>query len=130
MVYSYDSPGLIGAIIGVFGAFTAVIGLIFGALAIAGMWMVFKKAGEKGWLSIIPFVNVYKLYKIGWGNGWLFLLLFIPIANIVVSIMLCIKIARAFGKGTGFAVGLILLPSIFFIILGLGDATYYGPVRN
>ena len=44
--------------------------------------------------------------------------------------MLGIKLARAFGKGTGFAVGLILLPSIFYMILGFGDSVYYGPVEN
>ena len=91
---------------------------------------MFSKAGEPGWTSLIPFLNAYKLFKIGWGSGWLFLLGFIPIANIVVSIMLGIKLARAFGKGTGFAVGLILLPSIFYMILGFGDSVYYGPVEN
>ena len=41
-----------------------------------------------------------------------------------------IKLARAYGMGTGFAVGLILLPSIFHMILGFGDSTYYGPVEG
>ncbi len=44
--------------------------------------------------------------------------------------MLSIKLARAYGMGTGFAVGLILLPSIFHMILGFGDSTYYGPVEG
>lgn len=40
--------------------------------------------------------------------------------NIIVSI----RIANAFGKGAGFAVGLIFLPFIFFPILAFGDAEY------
>ena len=35
--------------------------------------------------------------------------------------------AKSFGKGVGFAIGLILLSPIFIMILGFGDATYQGP---
>lgn len=45
----------------------------------------------------------------------------------VMSIILGIKTAKAFGKGAGFGVGLGILPSIFTIILGLGKAQYVGP---
>ena len=35
-------------------------------------------------------------------------------------------LTKAFGKGVGFAVGLILLPFIFMPVLGFGDAQYVG----
>ena len=38
-----------------------------------------------------------------------------------------IKLAHTFGKGGGFAAGLILLPPIFALILGFGSAEYEGP---
>ena len=44
----------------------------------------------------------------------------------IISIMYSVKLAKAFGKGTGFAIGLIFLSPIFMLILGLGDATYHG----
>ena len=124
-----DLSGL-GFLVGALGFMFYLAAIIFGILVIIGMWKVFTKAGEPGWMSLIPFLNTYKLYKIAWGNGWLFLLGLIPIVNIVVYIMVSIKMARAFGMGTGFAVGLILLPSIFYLILGFGDSVYYGPVNN
>ena len=124
-----DFSGL-SFLVGAFGFMFYLAAIIFGILVIIGMWKVFTKAGEPGWMSLIPFLNTYKLYKIAWGNGWLFLLGLIPIVNIVVYIMVSIKMARAFGMGTGFAVGLILLPSIFYLILGFGDSVYYGPVNN
>lgn len=124
-----DFSGL-SFLVGALGFMFYLAAIIFGILAIIGMWKVFTKAGEPGWMSLIPFLNTYKLYKIAWGNGWLFLLGLIPIVNIVVYIMVSIKMARAFGMGTGFAVGLILLPSIFYLILGFGDSVYYGPVNN
>ena len=38
-----------------------------------------------------------------------------------------VDLAKSFGKGVGFGIGLILLPIIFFPILGFGSATYQGP---
>lgn len=39
----------------------------------------------------------------------------------VLAILINLAIAKNFGKSTGFAVGLILLPMIFYLILGFGD---------
>ena len=96
-------------------------------LLIIAHWMVFLKAGEKGWKSLIPIYSSYMLVKLADGNGWKFLLFLIPFVNIVYAIMLSVRLARAFGKGTGFALGLLLLPNVFNLILGFGSAQYIGP---
>jgi len=44
----------------------------------------------------------------------------------ICSIVYLVKLAGAFGKGGGFAVGLILLFPIFFCILAFGSAEYCG----
>jgi hypothetical protein len=49
---------------------------------------------------------------------------FIPVVNIVIAIIAMVGLARNFGKGNGFAVGLILLGFIFIPILAWGDAQY------
>ena len=49
------------------------------------------------------------------------------IAGIIVLIMSCVfevRLAHVFGKGNGFAVGLILLNPIFVLILAFGSAEY------
>ena len=51
----------------------------------------------------------------------------IPLVNFIILIILLIDLAKSFGKGVGFGIGLILLPIIFFPILGFGSATYQGP---
>lgn len=51
-------------------------------------------------------------------------LFFIPIVDIIASIIVLVDIAKAFGKGVGFAIGLLILPFVFFVILGFGDAEY------
>ncbi|MBQ1546893.1 MAG: hypothetical protein IIZ61_00725 [Lachnospiraceae bacterium] len=105
---------------------TLIFCLIFYVLLVVAYWKMFTKADVAGWLSIIPIVNMYFLFKIAWGKGLLFLLLIIPIVNIVIYFILCIKTAKAYGQGTGFGIGLFLLPNIFTLILGFGSAEYVG----
>jgi hypothetical protein len=91
---------------------------------IVGMWRIFEKAGEPGWMSIIPILNIFILLKIAGKPGWWILLFFIPFVGIIIAILVWIDVAKNFGKGGGFVVGLILLPFIFIPILGFGDARY------
>jgi uncharacterized protein DUF5684 len=93
-------------------------------LIIAGFWKVFSKAGQPGWASLIPILNTYFLLKIAGKPGWWLLLLFIPVVNLVIIIITLVDLARNFAKGAGFAMGLLFLPMIFFLILGFGSATY------
>src|SRR5438309_957163 len=101
-----------------------VIDIILCVLVIAGLWKVFTKAGQPGWAAIIPLVNFYFLCKVAGRPGWWLLLLLIcfPIFYIII----CIDVAKRFGKGVGFAIGLIFLGFIFFPILGFGSAQYQG----
>ncbi len=95
-------------------------------LIIASMWKIFTKAGKPGWACLIPFYNLYVLIEIGGKPGWWLLLYFIPIVNIVISILVLVGVAENFGKGAGFAIGLIFLPMIFYPILAFSDAQYVG----
>jgi hypothetical protein len=101
--------------------------LVFAVLMVAALWKVFSKAGHPGWAAIIPIVNTYFLIKVAGRPGWWLILMFIPLVNFIIWIILCIDVAKNFGKGTGFAIGLLLLPFIFFLILGFSSATYQGP---
>jgi uncharacterized protein DUF5684 len=108
------------------GGFSSIIGLLVAVLVIAGMWKVFTKAGKPGWAAIIPIYNMIVLLQIAGKPLWWFLLFFIPVVNIVIAVMVMMGVAKAFGKGTGFALGLLFLGPIFFPILGFSDAQYVG----
>jgi len=95
-------------------------------LILAGVWKTFTKAGQPGWAAIIPIFNLYILIKVAGRPGWWLLLFIIPVVNLIIGIIVAIDVAKAFGKGTGFGVGLALLGFIFYPILGFGDATYQG----
>ena len=108
---------------------TTIIGVVLAVLLIIAEWKMFEKAGEPGWKTIIPFYNLYVFCKIVDGSGWKFLLFCIPIVNVVYYFIISFRTAKAYGKGAGFGIGLLLLPNIFTLILGFGDAQYVGPRR-
>ncbi len=96
------------------------------ALVIASLWITFAKAGKPGWAAIIPIFNIIVLLEIAGKPIWWIILLFIPLVNIIVSILVMMDLAKSFGKGPGFGLGLAFLGIIFFPILAFGDAQYQG----
>ncbi len=109
-----------GAVIGV------LVGLAVFVFLVAALWMVFTKAGEEGWKSIIPIWNTIVILRMVGRPWWWVLLFIVPLVNIVVAFIVYIDLAKAFGKGVGFGVGMVLLSFIFIPILGFGDAEYQG----
>jgi hypothetical protein len=103
-----------------------IIGLLIALLLIVAMWKVFTKAGQPGWASIVPIYNLYIWCKIVGRPWWWILLMLIPFVNFIVGIILCIDLAKSFGEGAGFGIGLALLGIIFWPILGFGSAQYQG----
>lgn len=106
------------------GALFWIICLAVIVFYIATMWKIFEKAGKPGWASIIPIYNTIVLLQISGKPGWWVLLYLIPVVNIVIAIIATLGLAHNFGKGTGFAIGLMLLGFIFLPILAWGDAEY------
>jgi len=111
------------------GGGSAVLVWIIAVIALYAIayWKIFTKAGQPGWASLIPFYNVYIILKIVGREGWWLILYFIPIVSFVIQIIVAIDLAKSFGKGAGFGIGLAFLPFIFGPILGFGDASYQGP---
>jgi hypothetical protein len=110
------------------GLFFVGIYLTLLVLVVVGGWKVFVKAGQPGWAVLVPIYNVYVFLKVAGKPWWWLLLLLIPFVGLVVAIIATVAFAQRFGKGGGFAVGMIFLPFIFYPILGFGDAQYSPPV--
>jgi uncharacterized protein DUF5684 len=106
------------------GGLGLLIWLALMVAVIVGCWKVLEKAGQPGWGVLIPIFNAYLLIKVARRPGWWLLLLFVPLVNVIVAIIITIDVAKNFGKGIGFALGLIFLGFIFYPILGFGDAQY------
>lgn len=130
---------------------SSLIQVVIILLNIIGLFKIYQKMGKPGWKGIIPFYNMYGLYdelwdkKYFWGyllaqavmlnpsspSGLLFSVadLVLSVAMIVVIMKLYIKLAKAFGKGTGFGVLTFFFAPICLAVLGFGSAEYEG-VKN
>ena len=114
-----------GAALGV-GLMFVAIWLLVGLLVLVGIWKTFAKAGQPGWASIIPIYNMIVMLEIAGKPIWWFVLLLIPGLNLIAAILIYVSLAERFGKGAGFAIGLLVLPMVFFPMLGFGNAAYQG----
>jgi hypothetical protein len=106
-----------------------VLGFIpfaFFVLMIISAWKVFEKAGKPGWACLIPIYNLIVMLEIVDRPWWWLFLLLIPLVNMVFAVILCVDLAKAFGQGAAFGIGLLLLGFIFYPILAFGDASYVG----
>ncbi|MEG2072803.1 MAG: DUF5684 domain-containing protein, partial [Oscillospiraceae bacterium] len=129
MDYEYLAPGIITGIIGwLAGIF--IFGMAVTALTVVAKWFLYEKAGRAGWSAVIPFYTDYILYEITWGEGFLFFLHFIPIAGLVFDILTRVKLAGAFGKSGGWAVGLVFLNPIFISIMAFDKTVLYKGVPD
>ncbi|HEX2060795.1 MAG TPA: DUF5684 domain-containing protein [Thermoanaerobaculia bacterium] len=100
--------------------------LLVAVVLIAAMWKVFEKAGEPGWAALIPIYNFIVLLKIAGKPAWWIVLMLIPFVNFVIAIVLSLAIAKNFGKGAGFGLGLAFLGPVFYPLLAWGDSRYQG----
>lgn len=133
-----------------------IIYILLYILYVVGFWKMFTKAGEAGWKSIIPFYNMYILYKISWSGqmfwiwflcivlstglesyiyyggagGWNVVAVISGIAATVISLMQIVKLGAAYGKGIFFDLGLVFFNPVFIMILGFDSSRYCGPLRR
>lgn len=151
------APAVQSLLVGFF-AIMAIVLIALLILQIVGMAKAFKKAKQRSWAAIVPFYNLFTIVKISGLELWWFVILAILpfltsytgtagtmssdgfVASVSVSsfsVALALlamqgffnyKVAQSFGKGVGFAIGLTLLPPVFWMILGYStDIKYKGP---
>ncbi len=104
-----------------------IFGIYLSVIQIVSIWHVFTKAGKPGWACLIPVYDYLVGLKIIGKPWWWVILLFIPFVNLIFMIWGINLLAKSFGKKADFTIGLLLLPWIFFPILGFGKSEYNGP---
>lgn len=104
----------------------AAIGIIMGiwAIIMLPMYIYFaltlmtiaKKLGLKnGWFAWIPILNIILMFQCAGLSPWLFLLMFVPLANIIVLIYAYMKIAER--RGFESWLGILMIVPIANIII-------------
>ena len=110
---------------GLYVVITAIaVSTVLCLVAIAGMWATFSKAGIAGWKSLIPIYNMVLLLQIANKPAWWLLPLLCPMVNVVFIILVSLEVAKRFGRGPGFGIGLAFLPFVFYPILAWGGSQF------
>lgn len=76
--------------------FLLIIQIIHGL----GTWKLYIKAGRKAWEAFTPIYNGFVLMKIINRPWWWVILLFLPIVNLIMLMVVWVETARSFGKNT------------------------------
>lgn len=106
--------------------FLFVLLLFIGFLPIAGKWKVYGKLGMPGWYSIVPVYAVIVLicsWAFCWVDtlGWM-----LALAQLVMNIIVLNDMSHAFGKETGYTIGLAIAGFVFWTLLGFGSSEPVG----
>ncbi len=142
--------GLIFMLISALGGILyGLFSLFWVILMIIAYWKVLVKAGEPGWKCLIPIYNGYTFYKIAWNadmfwigcvfiimeavfrtfSGGMFSVMGIlaglcGVAQAVINFFYSVNLAKCFGKGILFGIGIWIAGPIFILILAFGSARY------
>ena len=124
-----------GALLATFGTFIATFGIIIIAVLVFNIiarWKLYVKAGKPGWASLVPIYSTIILFEII-GYKWYYIFFLAlssvpiigPIAFILFTFSYNIKLAKSFGQGAGFGIGLSLVNIVFTAIVAFdGDIDF------
>ena len=124
----------------------AILAVLWCAAVAVGRGFVLKKCGLHPWAAAIPFYSDYEIGLVaglpnalamattlsGFAICLAALLGFVPIVLIAMAVyfaLTCVSacgIARAFARPLAYALGLIVLGPIFWMLLGVSDWSYQG----
>ncbi|WP_406684747.1 signal peptidase I [Seonamhaeicola sp. MEBiC1930] len=82
-----------------------------------GTWKLYIKAGRQAWEAFAPIYNGVILMKIINRPWWWVILLFLPIVNLIMLIIVWVETARSFGKNQ--------MVDTFLAVASLGFYNYY-----
>ncbi|HEC78030.1 MAG TPA: signal peptidase I [candidate division WOR-3 bacterium] len=112
--YQQLEPGVTAAFMIVY---FIIIAVFYIYMAICLQTIAKKTNTDNGWFAWIPILNVILMLMIAKKPLWWFILILIPIVNIVISIIVWMAIAEARGKPNWLGI-LMIIPIANIIIPG------------
>ena len=105
--YNYGGTGYtdtsVTSIFAIFGTLMWIMAIV-SIVMIVCMWIIFRKAGKKGWEAIVPVYNIIVLLEITRLPIWYIVLYLIPFAKIYAMFKVNIELEHRCGISTGFGV--------------------------
>ncbi len=109
----------------------AIFFLLFATIYLYSAYILYRLAKktntENPGLAWVPIINIYTMVKVAGKPGWWIILLFIPLVNIVIIILLWMNIARRVGKPDYLGI-LMIVPVVNLIIPAY--LAFAGPVMT
>jgi len=122
-------------------AIFAFVVIIVSIIVIISMWKLYTKAGQPGWAVIVPVYGTIVLLRIIRKPLWWLAPMYLSVINLFLPIPILTIIAtvvsmvfgiwsinlfiKKFGKSSGYTVGCIFFPFVFFPVLAFGTDTVY-----
>ncbi|MBN8881134.1 MAG: hypothetical protein J0H73_02325 [Salana multivorans] len=102
-------------------------GLIWYVIEAFFLMKVFQKADLPAWYAWVPFVNLWGIVRLAGRGVGTFILLFVPLVNIVAWIIVALRMGRAFGKEGVFSFFLLAWFHIIGVVVIALDDSRYAP---
>jgi len=103
------------------GALVTIMTLVFAAFyvytALCLQVIARKTNTANGWLAWIPIANVFLMLNIAQKPAWWFLLLLVPVVNVVIAVIVWMKIAKARSKAEWWGI-MVIVPVMNVIAPG------------
>lgn len=115
-----DRPSLAAAGLGIgIILFMVVIGLAcYVYFALALQTIATKTNTPNAWLAWIPIINCFLLLSVAKKPMWWFILILIPLVNIVITVLVWMAVAEARGKPNWWGI-LTLVPAVNIVVPGV-----------
>ncbi len=122
--YAGEYANTIMEYVAIFSLVFLLLFLVILVVLLVANYKIFKKAGKNGWECLIPiYATIVKLEFLNIPL-WFLLLYLIPGVGAIPHVIVSINLAKKFDKDAFFALGLIILPIVFYPILAFSDAEY------
>ncbi len=117
MEYDYTPDVAQPMILAAMGAYWLVMLIAYLYMSFCLMTIANKTNTPNGWMAWIPILNIYLMCTIAGKPGWWVVLIFIPLVNIVIAIIIWMGIAKARNKPEWLGI-LMLVPFVNLVIPG------------
>jgi hypothetical protein len=127
------AAGALGAVFaGVFLFLLLIVLVCYIYFAICEMKIAKKTNTSDGWMAWLPILNIYLMVKIAQKPSWWLLLMFIPLVNIIIGVILWAEISKRLGKPEWLGL-LVLIPVANIVLpgyLAFSDSSPKRPPAN
>lgn len=78
--------------------------------AVVSWSLIFRRFRYRPWYVLVPFFNFYIACKIARRPGWWWILLLVPVVDLVTIAIVAVTVAGRMGKSWPWGIGMILIP--------------------